>query len=78
LRLFGTESLLLAERPSLQGEHVSVVHEAVADRIGDGGVGELVPTFRVDLGRDDSGGAVVTILEHLEEVTAFGVFEGGR
>ena len=46
LRLSGGESFLLSHRGSAKGEHVGVVHESVADGVGDGGIAEgFVPTF---------------------------------
>lgn len=54
-----------------------IVHESVADGIGDCGVGEsLVPTLRRQLRGDDGGGAVVAVLEDLEEIAPLDVLHG--
>ena len=46
LRLSGGESFLLSHRGSAKREHVGVVHEAVADGVGDRGIAEgFMPTF---------------------------------
>jgi hypothetical protein len=59
-------------------QDVCIVHEAVADRIGDGGIAE----GRVPVGRDETTGdhrrrAVVAILEDFEEVATLAVLERG-
>src|SRR5579863_2911043 len=73
----GPHSFLLSHRRAAQRDNVSVVHEAVADGVGDRGIRErIVPTFCRQLGGYDGGGAVVAIFEDLEQVAALGVFQG--
>ncbi len=57
---------------------MSIVHDAVADRIGDGGIDERgVPLGGGELAGEHGGGAVVAIFEDFEQVAALGVLERG-
>ncbi len=50
------------------------MHEAIADRIGDGRITEgIVPSFRRQLRREHGRRAVVTILEYLEQIAFLAV-----
>ena len=52
----GSEPFLPPHGLSAQREDVSVVYEAIADRVGNGRIGKhLVPSFRRHLRSDDSG-----------------------
>jgi hypothetical protein len=56
---------------------VGIVQDAVADGVGQGGVGEVVvPLGRGQLARDDGGAVAVAVLEDLEQVAAFLVGDG--
>jgi hypothetical protein len=58
---------------------VSVVQEAVTDRVGQGGVGEVVvPLGGRELAGDDGGAGAVAVLEDLEEIAALRVLHGGE
>jgi hypothetical protein len=53
---------------------MSGVEDAVADRIGGGGVGEIVvPVLWVQLARHDRRAHAVTVFENFEEVAPLGV-----
>lgn len=52
---------------------VSVVNEAIQDRIAQGWVADdVVPMFDGDLAGDDGGGTTVAIIEDLQKVAPFG------
>ena len=52
--------------------------EAVADGIGEGGVGQVVvPLLGRELARDDRRSGTVSVFEDLEEVPAFTIGERG-
>jgi hypothetical protein len=56
---------------------VRVVEETIADRVGQGGVGEIVvPLGGRELARDDGGAGPGAVLEDLEEVAALGILPG--
>src|SRR2546425_9886305 len=58
---------------------MGVVQDAVADRIGQGGVGEVVvPLGRRELAGDDRRALAVAVLEDLEQVPALLVGHGGQ
>lgn len=55
---------------------VSIVNEAVQDRIAEGGIADdLMPVFHGDLACDDNRCATMAIIEDLEEVAPFGRIE---
>jgi hypothetical protein len=55
---------------------VSVVNQAVQDRVTEGGIADdLVPVFDRDLACDDNRCATMAIIENLEEVAPFGRIE---
>jgi hypothetical protein len=55
------------------------VEETIADRVGQGGVGEVVvPLGRGKLARDDGGAATIAVLEDLEQVTALLILGRGQ
>jgi len=58
---------------------MGVVQEAIADRVGQGGLAEIVvPVGGRQLARDDRGAAAVAILEDLEQVAALLILDGGE
>jgi hypothetical protein len=60
-------ALRLADRRPGQRQHMSVVHQAVADRVGNRRIGEhFMPVFGRDLAGDHRRFAVIAILEHFE------------
>ena len=62
---------------ALDGEPEGVVDEAVEEGVGQGGVGEtFVPGIDGDLGGDQGRGAVVTVIEDLQQVTGLSGSEG--
>ena len=68
------EGFLSADGRATELEHVSVVHEAVADRVSDSRIAErVVPSFRGHLRGDHRGRSVVTIFDHFEQVAALDV-----
>lgn len=72
----GVEPFLLAAGGALEGEHVGIVHDPVADRIRDGRIAQrCVPVACVELTRDDGRGAVVAVFEYLQHVAALRVLE---
>ena len=67
----GLSGVLLSTRGALEGDAVSVVQDAIADGVGDGGVREVImPFVRRDLARDDRGAVTVAILDDFEHVAA--------
>ena len=55
------------------------MEDAVADGVGEGGVGEVVvPLGRRQLARDDRRAVAVAVLEDLEEVPPLLVGDGGE
>ena len=55
---------------------VSIVNEAVQDRVAEGGIADdLVPVFHGDLACDDNRCTTMAIIEDLEEVAPFGRIE---
>jgi hypothetical protein len=55
---------------------VSVVNEAVQDRVAQGGIADdVVPMFDGDLAGNDGRGATVAIIKDLQKVAAFGWIE---
>lgn len=67
-------SVLPPHGSSFQGDTVCVVDQAVQDGIGKGGVADdLMPGIEGKLTRHEGTPAAVSILEDLEEVTAFGI-----
>ena len=58
---------------------VRAVDESIEDRVGDRGLADqLVPVFDFELTGDDRGLSVLSILDELEEIAAFGVVESGE
>jgi hypothetical protein len=56
---------------------MGVVEQAVADRIGEGRLAEVVvPLGGRELACDDRGASAVAILEELQEVAALGILDG--
>ena len=56
-----------------------VVQEAVADRVGQGGLSKVVvPLRRRELAGEDRGAGAVAVLEDLEEVPALLVLDGSQ
>lgn len=54
-----------------EGQPVGVVHQAVEDDVGQGGVADhVVPLLDGDLAGDEGGAAAVAVLENLQEVDA--------
>ena len=55
---------------------VSIVNEAVQDRVAEGGVPyDVVPVFHRDLAGDDGRGTAMAIIEDLEKVAPLGRIE---
>ena len=55
---------------------VSIVNEAVQDRVAEGGVtDDVVPMFDGDLAGDDGRGATMAIIKDLQKVAPFGRIE---
>src|SRR5208283_954131 len=55
---------------------MSIMNEAVQDRIAEGGVtDDVVPMFHGDLAGDDGRGATMAIIKELQKVTPFGRIE---
>lgn len=72
------EAVLFSYGLSVEFETVSVVHEAIADRIGDGFVAdEGVPLSGVKLTGDDGGALSVAIFEDFAQIAAFDGFKRG-
>src|SRR6185295_9524330 len=70
---------LLSPRRSFYHEAVRVVEEPVTDRIGEGGLPDVVvPLGGRQLARDDGRAAAVAVFEDLEEIAAFLVLHGGQ
>lgn len=68
------DCLFLPHRSTAQGDEVRVVDQSVADGVRHVGFSDgLVPSFRGKLSCDHSGGAVVTVLEDLQQVATFDV-----
>ena len=66
----------LSHRASLQGELVSAVDQPVEDGIGECGVSNvLMPVLDGELTGDHRGLGAITILQDLEQITAFHVGE---
>src|SRR5690606_13893832 len=60
-----------------QLEVVGAVQDAVADRVCQGGVADvLVPVLRRELTSDDHGPGIVAVIEKFEQVLAFLVVQG--
>src|SRR2546427_3074910 len=58
---------------------MGVVEQAVADRVGEGRLAEVVvPLGGRELACDDRGASAVAILEELKEVAALGILDGGQ
>src|ERR1700687_5875430 len=58
---------------------VSVVNEAVQDRVAEGGVADdVVPMFDGDLAGNDGRGATVAIIKDLQKVAPFGRIENRK
>jgi hypothetical protein len=56
---------------------VGVVHEAIADGVGNSRIDKrLMPGFRRHLRGDHSAAAVLAIFDHLEKIASFGVRHG--
>jgi hypothetical protein len=74
--LAGVLALGFAQRWTLELDAVGAVDGAVADGVGEGGVADdLVPGLDGELAGDEGGGALVAVLDDLEEVAAFLVLE---
>ena len=55
---------------------VSIVNEAVQDRVAEGGVADdVMPMFHGDLAGDDSRCTTMAIIEDLQEIAPFGGIE---
>ena len=72
-----SQVFVLAHRFSAQGKLVGVVHQPIEDgvgkrRIADGGV----PLLDRDLAGDDSGAALISIINDFEQIAAVGVGHG--
>src|SRR5207244_10691755 len=62
---------------ALSHESVGTAQDAVADGVGKGGVAQIVvPVFRIELAGHDRRAALLSILEHLEKVTAILIGDG--
>ena len=60
-----------AEALALEREPVGVVHQAIEDGVGDGGIADdLVPVFDRQLAGHDGGAAAVPVFHDLQEVAA--------
>ena len=60
-----------AQALALKGEPVGVVHEAIEDSVGDGGVADdVVPMLDGELAGDDRGATAVPVLHDFQEVAA--------
>ena len=68
--------VLFSHAFSVELKAVSIVNEAVEDRIAEGGITyDVVPIFDGDLTGDDGGGAAMAIIEDLEKIAPFGRIE---
>ena len=57
---------------------MGIVEDAIADRVGQGGVGEVVvPLGRRQLAGDDRRAIAVAVLEDLEQVATLRIRDGG-
>ena len=66
-----------SHRLSFELEVVGVVHEAVEDRIGEGGIADrIVPVIERELAGDEGRVQRVTVFEDLEQVTSMLVGDG--
>src|SRR6202022_3199633 len=71
-----TAGVVLSHAFSGELKTVSVVNEAVQDRVAEGGVADdVVPMFDGDLAGNDGRGATVAIIEDLQKVAPFGRIE---
>ncbi len=51
---------------------MSIVNQAVEDRISDGGVTDVgMPVFNGELAGNESGAGAVTIFDHFQEISSF-------
>lgn len=70
---------LFSQRISFQFELMSVVHQAVEDGVGQGGVADGgVPVFNWKLTGDDGRAAAVAVVEHFQQVAPVCVVEHGK
>src|SRR6266478_367341 len=74
-----TAGVLLSHAFSGELKTVSVVNEAVQDRVAEGGVADdVVPMFDGDLAGNDGRGATVAIIKDLQKVAPFGRIENRK
>ena len=65
--------VLLSHAFSGELKAVSIVNEAVQDRVAEGGItDDIVPMFDGDLTGDDGRGATMAIIKDLQKVAPFG------
>ena len=56
---------------------MGMMHEPIEDGIAEGGVADnVMPVIDGELAGDEGGAPTVAVLEHLEEISAFGLVEG--
>ena len=71
--------VLLSHAFSGELKAVSVVNEAIQDRVAEGGVADdVVPVFDGDLAGNDGRGATVAIIKDLQKVAPFGRIENRK
>src|SRR5674476_748497 len=71
--------VLLSHAFSGELKAVSVVNEAVQDRVAQGGIADdVVPMFDGDLAGNDGRGATVAIIKDLQKVAPFGRIENRK
>src|SRR5258707_10860390 len=74
-----TAGVLLSHAFSGELKTVSVVNEAVQDRVAEGGVADdVVPMFDGDLAGNDGRGATMAIIKDLQKVAPFGRIENRK
>ncbi len=67
------QALLFPNRLTAQLDAVSVMDNAIADRVCDGGVADgSVPVIGAELAGNDGRGELVSVLNYLEHATGFG------
>jgi hypothetical protein len=75
----GVKFCVFPHRISFELNPVSIVDEPIEDGVGESRIAEVImPEIDRELAGDEGGGGSVSILDHFEQVSAFGIGRRGQ
>ena len=75
----GVKFCVFPHRISFELNPVSIVDEAIEDGVGESGIAEVImPEIDRELAGDEGGSDSVSVLDHFEQISSFGIGQGSQ